>query len=148
MKTQIVKVIFEDQTSIEMHEYKALISIENEPREQRIERLIQYRRKIRNFENMILKNINEDDFKSYAENEYDLVEKDDCWDEPEPEKNEIGDFTDQHLLDELKSRTLFGDIQYNIITTDFLTRFSKIVAVENQLLIDNLLSEIESKLGI
>ncbi|SDZ91186.1 hypothetical protein SAMN05443667_101262 [Flavobacterium gillisiae] len=143
MKKQITAVTFADGTSHEMNNYEPIKEIENETRRNYLDRRNVHDANIRLFENTILKNISSSCFKSHAEFYYELVEAPD-----EPEEKDITEFEDKEVLDELKRRKLFGDIQYNIITNDFLTRFSKIVVIENQLLIDNLLSEIETKLGI
>jgi hypothetical protein len=62
------------------------------------------------------------------------------------EEKDISDFTDAEILEEMKDRKL--NKGGNIITSSFIERFENIVKAENIILLDNLLSELETKLNL
>ena len=70
---------------------------------------------------------------------FDLIKEDDV------EEKNIDDFSDGEIMEEVRARKLFGS-NNSIISEQFITRFSRIMEKESQILLDNLLTEFESKL--
>ncbi len=63
------------------------------------------------------------------------------------EEKSIDEFSDNELMEEIRDRKLLGG-DNSIISEQFITRFSKIIEKENQILLDSLLTEFENKLNI
>ena len=138
---KIVKILLDNGTSREVEDLKPLSFFEEKNKDvskwysQR-----EYEKQFLGFEDEIIDLLNERNLKDYAENHLDLVNEDDV------EEKDISDFTDSELLEEVKDRKLNGAT--NIINSDFLQRFCKIIEAENVILLDNLLSELENKLNL
>ena len=98
------------------------------------------------FENKILKSLVQDNIKDYAINNFDLVDEDDVEDCEDCEEKELYDFSDEELFQELISRKLLG-YKNSIISHDFIDRFIDIVEREDQIILDNWLSEMEKKIN-
>lgn len=143
MKNQIVKVIY---LNGEEKEFKSEIKplAETTKETPKWKARYEYLRQFKEFEETILKSLNNDTVKSYAEWTFDLVE--DHEDDDEDDEKGIDEFSDSELLEELKCRKLH--INHSILTEDFLPRFLKIIEKENSILLDNLLTEFEKKLNL
>lgn len=140
MKKQITIVILEDNSIINFKDYTPFIKIGNTSN--RIGGVIEQHNKKESFENQVLHHINEDVFRKYAKIHYDLEEYE------EPEEKTIYEFSDKEILNELTRRSLIGNINHSVISSEFLVRFSKIAAKENIIKIDELLTELEIKIGL
>jgi len=100
-----------------------------------------YNRQFLCFEKSILEDLNQDTVEEYATDYFDLISEDDA------EEKDISDFSDEEIMEEVRDRKLLGS-NNSIISEQFITRFSKIMEKESQILLDNLLTEFESKLNI
>jgi hypothetical protein len=137
---QIVKIIFDDGTEmIPKREIKPKREATEGESRWRIER--EYQVQFFRFEDEILENLNQDNLEDYATGNFNLISEDDV------EKQTIDDFSDDEIMEEVRSRKIFGNNQ-SIISENFITRFSKIIEKENQILLDNVLTEFEHKLNI
>lgn len=138
---KIVKVILDDGTSIEAGEIKPLSYFEQKhPDNNKCYWQRRYERQFNNFEDNILELLNEENVEEYAKFYFNLVEESDI------KEKDISDFKDSEILEEMKRRKL--NKADNIITSQFLERFENIVKKENSILLDELLSQLESKLNI
>jgi len=138
---KIVKILLDDGTSREIKEIKPISHFKEKYTENNKyywQRL--YERQFNNFEDDILELIEESNIEEYAKDNLGLIDEDDA------EEKDISDFTDSEILEEVKDRKLNGAT--NIISSNFLERFCKIIDAENALLLDNLLSDLEIKLKI
>ena len=138
---KIVKILLDDGTSREIKEIKPISHFKEKYTENNKyywQRL--YERQFNNFEDNILELIEESNIEEYAKDNLGLIDEDDA------EEKDISDFTDSEILEEVKDRKLNGAT--NIISSNFLERFCKIIDAENALLLDNLLSDLEIKLKI
>jgi len=139
---KIIKVILDNGEEKEVKNIKALSHFEQEnPDRNKWYYQRCYERQFLSFEDEIMYLLDDDNLKDYAESNFYLVDEDDV------EEKELSDFSDAEILEEVRSRKIFGN-STNIITEDFLLRFSKIIEKENALLLENLLVDFESKLNI
>jgi hypothetical protein len=137
---QIVKVIYDDGTEmIPKIQIKPLRKANEGENKFRLAR--EYEVQFFRFEDQILENLNQDNLEDYATGNFDLISEDDV------EKKTIDDFDDGEIMQEVRDRKLLGDVS-TIISESFITRFSKIMEKENQILLDNVLTEFEKKLNI
>jgi hypothetical protein len=137
---QIVKVIYDDGTEmIPAREIKPRREAKEGENQWRANR--EYQNQFIRFEDQILENLNQDNLEEYAAGNFDLISEDDV------EKTTIDDFDDNEIMQEVRDRKLLGGIN-TIISESFITRFSKIMEKENQILLDNVLTEFEKKLNI
>jgi hypothetical protein len=138
---KIVKILLDDGTSREIENIIPLSHYEEKyPENNKWYHQGYYERQFNNFEDEIIEFLNESNVEEYAKDHLSLVEEDDV------EEKDISDFTDSELLEEVKDRKLNGAT--NIITSDFIERFLRIIEAENVILLHNLLSEIEVKLDL
>lgn len=138
---RIVKVIYDDG-SIKEHENTTPLVISEDKKEQwKYNRI--YERQFRDFEKKILKDLDQDTVETYAVDYFDLVDPD----EVDNEEKDISDFSDEEIMEEVRDRKLLGG-DNSIISEQFITRFSKIIEKENQILLDSLLTEFENKLNL
>lgn len=139
---KIIKVVLDNGEEKEIKDIKTLSSFEKEnPDRNKFYHQRLYERQFLSFEDEIIYLLDDDNLKDYAENEFDLINENDV------EEKELSDFSDAEILEEVRGRKIFGN-STNIITEDFLLRFSKIIEKENAILLDNLLVDFESKLNI
>ena len=140
---KIVKVIYNDGSVLELENVTPLRILETDDNmEIRVKRM-KYNRQFKDFEEDILDNMNESWLEEYAKDKFDLVEEDDV------EEKTIDDFSDKELVQEMNFRNIaIAMPKASIVTEDFVTRFIKIMEKENQLLLDNILTEFENKLNI
>ena len=136
---RIIKVIYQDGSVLEPENITPLET--SEDKQQQWRNQAKYNRQFRSFEEDILDNLDEDIVEDYAKDRFDLVEEDDV------EEKDINDFSDDEIMDEVRSRKLLGS-NNSIISEQFITRFSKIIEKESQILLDNLLTEFETKLNL
>lgn len=137
---QIVKVIFEDGSEmIPKNKIKPLR--ETAEGESKWKALRDYKVQFFAFEDEILEILNQDNLEDYATSTFNLIDEDDV------EKISIDDFSDSEIMEEVRDRKLLGN-NNSIISESFILRFSKITEKENQILLDNLLTEFEKKLNI
>lgn len=139
---KIVKVIFDDDSSLEVENLKPLIKSEDK----RIQYInsIQYLKQFKKFEYKVLKSMESSVVERYASNFLDMI----CEDEiEEPEEKDIDVFSNEEILEEAKARKLFGE-NTSIISDSFFDRFGKIMIKENAIHLDSLLTELETKLKI
>jgi hypothetical protein len=136
---KIKKIIFDDDTFYEVENFQPLKESKKTKEKYQNRRL--YYGQFSNIEKECLDYINESFIENYAEWNLDMVSESDV------EKKEIDDFTDEDILEEAKSRKLFGHDQ-SIISEKFLDRFVKIINKENQVKLDSMLSDLEKKLKI
>lgn len=115
---KIVKVIYEDGTHLERANFK-----------------------YGEFEDEILGDLDPDNVKDYAKEQFDLVDEDDV------EETTLEDFDDYEIMQEASERGLIGKGD-TILTEDFVQRFLAIVELENPIFIDNLLMTFEKKYGL
>jgi hypothetical protein len=138
---KIVKILLDDGTSREVGEINPLSHFEEKHPENNkwyLQRC--YERQFNNFEDDIIEFLNESNVEEYAKDHLNLVEEDDV------EEKDISDFTDSEILEEMKDRKL--NKGGNIITSSFIERFENIVKAENSILLDELLSQLETKLNL
>lgn len=137
---KIVKVIFDDGS--EMVPKKEIQPI-REPEEGESKWKVQreYERQFFSFEDRILEKLDQENLEEYATSNFELTADDDI------EETNLCDFNDQELMDEVRSRKLIGG-DNSIISENFITRFSKIIEKENQVLLDSILTEFENKLNL
>lgn len=137
---KIVKVIFDDGTEISPEkEIKPI----REAKEGESKWLVlrEYERQFLRFEDEILEKLDQDNLEDYATSNFELTKEDDI------EEKDISDFRDEEIMEEVRGRKLLGG--YNsIISEQFITRFSRIIEKENQILLDSLLTEFENKLNL
>ena len=139
---KIVKVIFDDDSELEVENLKPLVK--SEDKSIQYINSIEYMKQFKKFEYEVLKSLDSIVVERYASNFLDMI----CLDLIEdPEEKDINDFTDQEVFEEAKSRRLFGE-NTSIISESFFERFGKIMIKENQLKLDALLTELETKLKI
>lgn len=138
---RIVKVIFDDGTEKEPKDILPLVISEDKSEQWKQNRI--YERQFRDFENKILRSLDQGTVETYATDYFDLVSEDDIDDE----EKDISDFSDEEIMEEVRDRKLLGG-DNSIISEQFITRFSKIIEKENQILLDSLLTEFENKLNI
>jgi len=136
---KIVKVIYDDGSIKEMKNIVPLVV--SEDRKDFWINKRNYDRQFLSFEDDILSDLDQDNLENYAETNFDLISEDDL------EDKDISDFSDEEILEEVRYRKLFGS-NNSIISEQFMSRFSKIMEKESQVLLDNLLTEFESKLNI
>ena len=136
---RIIKVIYQDGSELEP---KNITPLEiSDDKQQQWRNQVRYNRQFRSFEEDILDDLDEDIVEDYAKNRFHLVEEDDV------EEKNINDFSDDEIMDEVRARKLLGS-NNSIISEQFITRFSKIMEKESQILLDNLLTEFETKLTL
>ena len=136
---RIIKVIYQDGSELEP---KNITPLEiSDDKQQQWRNQVRYNRQFRSFEEDILDDLDEDIVEDYAKNRFHLVEEDDV------EEKNINDFSDDEIMDEVRARKLLGS-NNSIIYEQFITRFSKIMEKESQILLDNLLTEFETKLTL
>lgn len=138
---KIVKVIYEDGSEKTPKIISPLVISEYRAEQWRYNRI--HERQFRDFEKQILKDLDQETVETYAVDWFDLIDPD----EVEKEEKDISEFTDTELMEEVRDRKLLGG-DNSIISEQFITRFSKIIEKENQILLDNLLCEFERKLNI
>jgi len=138
---KIVKIIYSDESFFELPPIKPLeVYISGDPKGNNKKRR-DYDRQFLKMDDEIIPNLCADNLEEYACNEFDLTKEDDI------EEKQIEDFQDDEIMEEIRNRKLLGN--YNsIISEQFLTRFSKIMEKESQILLENLLTEFEIKLNI
>jgi len=136
---KIVKVIYDDGSEKEIKNIVPLAV--SEDRKDFLTNRRRYERQFLSFEDDILSDLDQDNIEDYAETNFDLVREDDV------EEKDLSDFDDEEIMEEVRNRKLLGN-NNSIISEQFITRFSKIMEKESQILLDNLLTEFESKLNI
>jgi len=137
---QIVKVIYDDGS--EMIPDKEIIPLViPEDGSNKWLHIRNYTRQFSSFEDDILNDLNQDNIEEYAENNFDLVKEDDI------DEKDISDFSDEEIMEEVRDRKILGS-NNSIISEQFITRFSKIMEKESQILLDSLLTEFEHKLNL
>ena len=138
---KIVKILLDDGTSREVGEINPLSHFkEKHPENNKWYWQRCYERQFNNFEDDIIELLNESNVEEYAKDHLNLVEEYDV------EEKDISDFTDAEILEEMKDRKL--NKGGNIITSSFIERFENIVKAENSILLDELLSQLETKLNL
>lgn len=137
---KIVKVIFDDGTEITPNREIKPIR-EAEEGESKWKVLREYERQFLSFEDKILESLDQDNLEDYATSNFELTKEDDI------EEKDISDFRDEEIMAEVRDRKLLGG-DNSIISEQFITRFSKIIEKENQILLDSLLTEFENKLNL
>lgn len=136
---KIVKIIFDDGEVIKAENISPIVISEDKKEQWKNNRM--YERQFGKFERIILENLDQSVVEDYAEDNFDLVNEDNV------ENKTIDDFDDEEIMEEVRARKLLGN-NNNIISEQFISRFSKIIEKENQILLDNLLTDLESKLNI
>lgn len=137
---KIVKVIFDDGTEITPNrEIKPIRQAEEGESKWKV--LREYERQFLSFEDKILESLDQDNLEDYATSNFELTKEDDI------EEKDISDFSDEEIMEEVRDRKLLGG-DNSIISEQFITRFSKIIEKENQILLDSLLTEFENKLNL
>jgi len=138
---QIIKVIYQDGSSLEVENIMPLEIADDKKLQWQKQR--NFERQFRDFEKSILRHLNDDTIENYAIDNFDLINQDDF----NEEEKSIDAFDDDEIMEEVRGRKLLGD-NNSIISENFIFRFSKIMEIENQLLLDNVLTEFEVKLNI
>ena len=147
MKNYISKIVYNDASETLLNEIVPFIDkIDGESHWDRMKRKRAYENQFENFQNEILTNLTPDVVKKYAKWEFDLITEDDC--DCSDEAKELSDFDDSEIYKELQKRRLFTNINFNVISADFIQRFTKIIERENAIVLDSVLSEFEAKLCI
>ena len=135
----IIKIVFDDETDLSIGEIKPLVKSEDK-KENFLNRR-NYQRQFTEFEKQILEEIDESVIENYAEWNLDLVSENDI------EEKGIEDFSDTEILEELATRKILGG-KTSIISVKFIERFTKIMHMENEILLDSILADLEKKLKI
>jgi hypothetical protein len=143
METKIQKVFFTDGTVKELTNIEPINYIEGEDRADRWKKERIFKKQFKEFDKSLLDFFEDDVIEKYASWNLNMINEDDV----DKDEKEIDDFSDKEILEEVSSRKLFGS-NNSIITQDFIVRFSKIMDKENQMVLDNLLSDLEEKLKI
>ena len=138
---KIVKIIYTDGSFFELPPVKPLEEYIPGDHKGNFKKRREYDRQFLKMDDEIIPNLCADNLEDYACNEFDLTKEDDV------EEKQIEDFDDNEIMEEIRNRKLLGNYN-NIISEQFLTRFSKIVEKENQMLLDSLLTEFEIKLNL
>lgn len=138
---RIVKVIYQDGTEKELKNIIPLVI--SEDKKEQWKNNTPYKRQFRDFEKQILKDLDQDTIESYAVDYFDLVDSD----EVDSEEKDISDFKDEEIMEEVRDRKLLGG-DNSIVSEQFIARFSRIMEKENQILLDNVLTDFENKLNI
>lgn len=142
MKKKIVQVVFNDgeEESVESwrtpEELKKDFSYATKQEANR-----HYNRQFKEFEGVILQNIDNDVIKRYAKDYLDFVEDEEC----DCEETDIMDFEDNELMNEVSRRKLLGFADVNIVTIDLFERFSRVLGVANVQELEATVSELERK---
>ena len=136
---KIKKIIFDDNTFTEVKDITPLKKGDNARDNFMFRR--KYESQFSAIEEEALDYIRESLITNYAEWNLDMISESDV------EKQQIEDFSDEEILEEAKSRKLFGN-NSSIISEAFIDRFVKIIDKDNQVRIDNLLSNLEKDLKI
>ena len=130
---KIKKVIFDDDTELELEGLKPISDFKS---------AYGYRGQFRDFEDTILDYIDEDRIERYAEWSLDMVKSDDC--ECDCDEEDISDYTDNQLIDEI-SRRYFGNKGFDIITNSLFDRFTKVLVVADKSELDEIIKNQEVK---
>lgn len=138
---RIVKVTYQDGTEKELSNIIPLVISEDKKEQWKNNRA--YNLQFRDFEKQILKGLEQDTIETYAVNNFDLVDPD----EVDNEEKSISDFDDNEIMEEVRDRRLLGG-DNSIVSEQFIARFSRIMEKENQILLDNVLTDFENKLNI
>ena len=138
---RIVKVIYQDGTEKELQNIIPLVISEDKKEQWKNDR--PYKRQFHDFEKQILKDLDQDIIETYAVDYFDLVDPD----EVDNEEKDISDFKDEEIMEEVRGRKLLGG-DNSIVSEQFIARFSRIMEKENQILLDNVLTDFENKLNI
>ncbi len=147
MKNYITKVVYNDDSEDLLQIFDPIfLEIDGENAWDRTRRKRAHQIQFKDFQETILKNLIPDFVKEYASYEFDLITKDDC--DCSDEEKELSDFDDSEIYKELQKRGLFTNINFNVISADFIQRFTKIIERENAVVLDSVLSEFETKLCI
>jgi len=137
---KIAKVIFDDGSEM-VPKREIQPKRELEVGENKWRALREYERQFLSFEDKILEHLDQDNLEDYATSNFDLTKEDDI------EEKDISDFKDEEIMEEVRDRKLLG-VYNSIISEQFITRFSKIIEKENQILLDSILTEFENKLNL
>lgn len=139
---RIVKVIYTDDTFDEVVNPKPFEIREGENRWESYRR---YEAQFRDLEKSVLRSIDNDIVEDYAKDYLDLIDQDDC--ECDCDEEDISDYTDNQLIDEI-SRRYFGNKGFDIITNSLFDRFIKVLAVADKLELDEIIKNQEVKYKI
>lgn len=137
---RIIKVTYQDGSELEPNNILPLEKSEDKSQQWR--NTFRYHRQFRSFERDILDKLNPGTVEDYAKDIFCLVDESELDD-----LRLVEDLTDDELMEEVRGRKLLGNCN-SIISDQFIARFSKIMDKENQILLDNLLTDLESKLNL
>lgn len=136
---RIVKVIYTDDTFDEVVNPKPFEIREGEKHWEAFRR---YERQFRDLEESVLSSIDNDIVEDYAKDYFDLIDPDDC--ECDCDEEDISDYTDNQLIDEI-SRRYFGNKGFDIITNSLFHRFTKVLVVADKSELDEIIKNQEVK---
>lgn len=138
----IIKVIFDDNTELQLGEIKTKEQIKEDNNgfsDYRVE--LRYNVQFNEFQRSLLHEMNEDVIEEFAKDYLDLIHEDDC--DCEDEKD-ICDFDDSEILSEAISRKIIP-VRTDIVTMSLLDRMLKVLDVANQKELDSILQKLEQK---
>ena len=136
---RIVKVIYTDDTFDEVVNPKPFEIREGEKHWEAFRR---YERQFRDLEESVLSSIDNDIVEDYAKDYFDLIDPDDC--ECDCDEEDISDYTDNQLIDEI-SRRYFGNKGFDIITNSLFHSFTKVLVVADKSELDEIIKNQEVK---
>ncbi len=137
----IAKIIFDDESELTVGKIQPLGDIDKDDVYSIYKLRRKYNSQFKEFHKNILEHIDSDLIEDYAEWNLNMVAEGDL------EEKDIDDFSDVEILEEAKSRRLFGE-NTSIISERFFDRFGKIMIKENAIKLDSLLTELEKNLNI
>lgn len=141
--SNIINVVFENGEVLSF-DAKPLVFLETDSDDAKYQKRRYRAIEIRRFQRSILKKMDYNLVEDWAKDEFDLVEECDavCRDV------HLDTCKDSELIHEATYRGLMNRFNQTIMNDTFESRFSKIVQHENAVVIENWLSEMESRLRI
>lgn len=139
----ITKVTFDSSEEMILNP-QPLEILDSDDEKQRWIKKFRHREQFERFTEKVLRKIDYDVVEDFAKDEFDLVDEFDA----ECDDDHLDSCSDDELLQEAKHRGLVPGYPQNILNADFALRFAKIVEAENPIMIEQWLTEMESKFCI
>lgn len=144
MQKRIIKIIFTDGEILELTPIpKALVFDGTESQQEKFKERINQQKYFDRFDKKIIRYLDEEIIKNYAKDTFDLIDEDDC-DCPK-NKSDLSDFSMEEIIDDIMYN---NNINNTILSTSFIYRFINIMKQSNPIIIDGILSDLETKNNI
>jgi hypothetical protein len=138
IENRISKVILTDGDVLDVSDIKPVIFDRQNPSEYHA-----YKRKIKTFQEDILRELDDDVVGQYAKDNFDLIDEDDC--DCDSDDSDISDFDDDILVGEFLCRKL-NIKSTDIVTNGLIERFFDVLRYGKRSEIELFISEQESKI--